>query len=443
MMRIIQKLGSVAQSARQKFTSDERDNRADVVRLPVGKNLPEKRASSYTVNGNLTDNIGMFLEMNASSGVSVNERTALNVAAVTACVRLLADMVAKLPIYLYLDTPQGPKEITDHPGAMLMAKSPSEMHTSFELRQLMETGKGLNGNGYARVYRDAYGDPRSIQWLEPNEVTTRLLKRANGEKMITYHVDGLPEVLSRYEIIHVRGFSRDGYTGLSPVRLLRESIGNALTQTSAAGELMKNGARFPGVLTTDQLLKDDALKQMKEEWQRNTTNGKLGSTPILHGGLKFLATSGMSMVDAQFLESRRFELQDIARFYGIPPFMIGDSTASTTWGTGIEQQTLGFLNFSLDPHLIGWEQSLGHTLLSTEEQRQGLYFKFDRDQLANVALEARAAFYTAMRNAGVYSPNDVRRKENEPLISKEDGGDSYANPNIKQPTPQTAQPVTA
>jgi HK97 family phage portal protein len=351
-------------------------------------------------------------------------------------------MVAKLPLYLYRDTPNGPQEITDHPGAMLMAKSPSEMHTSFELRQLMETGKGLNGNGYARVYRDVYGDPRKIQWLEPNEVTMQLIKRENGEKMVFYYVDGMPEPLSRYEIIHVRGFSRDGYLGLSPVRLLRESIGNALTQTSAAGELMKNGARFPGVLSTDQVLKPDQLQGMKEEWQKNTTNGKLGSTPILHGGLKFLATSGMSMVDAQFLESRRFELQDIARFYGIPPFMIGDSTASTTWGTGIEQQTLGFLNFSLDPHLIGWEQSLGHTLLTTEEQRQGLYFKFDRDQLANVALEARAAFYTAMRNAGVYSPNDVRRKENEPLISKEDGGDSYANPNIKQPVPPTAQPVT-
>lgn len=109
--------------------------------------------------------------------------------------------------------------------------------------------------------------------------------------------------------------------------------------------------------------------------------------------------------------------------------MIGDSTASTTWGTGIEQQTLGFLNFCLDPHLIGWEQSLGHTLLTTEEQRKGLYFRFDRDQLANVALEARAAFYTAMRTAGVYSPNDIRRKENEPLISPEDGGDTYGNPN--------------
>jgi phage portal protein BeeE len=118
--------------------------------------------------------------------------------------------------------------------------------------------------------------------------------------------------------------------------------------------------------------------------------------------------------------------------------MIGDSTASTTWGTGIEQQTLGFLNFCLDPHLIGWEQSLGHTLLTTEEQRQGLYFRFDRDQLANVALEARAAFYVAMRTCGAMSPNDIRRKENEPLISSANGGDSYANPNTAPaPTPIT------
>ena len=133
------------------------------------------------------------------------------------------------------------------------------MHTSFELRQLMETGKGLGGNGYARVYRDAFGDPRSIQWLAPCDVEPRLLQRGGSEKMVVYHVQGEKEPLTRYDIIHVRGFSRDGYTGLSPIRLLRDSIGTALTQTAAAGKLMKNGAKFPGVLGTDQTLKLDQL----------------------------------------------------------------------------------------------------------------------------------------------------------------------------------------
>jgi HK97 family phage portal protein len=413
--------------------ASDRAEFAPIERKTRGK-IPEKRSAS----GDLTRNFSMLLSSPSSSGVAVNENTALNVAAVTACVTMLADMVAKLPLYLYRETPEGPQEVLNHPGAALIGKFPSEMHTSFELRQLMETGKGLGGNGYARVYRDAFGDPRSIQWLAPCDVQPKLLKRPNGEKMVTYTVDGERDPLTRYEIIHVRGFSQDGFTGLSPIRLLRESIGTALTQTTAAGTLMRNGAKFPGILTAETILQDKVMKEAREEWDRNTTNGNLGRTPILNGSFKFQATSGMSMVDAQFLESRRFELQEIARLYRIPPFMIGDSTASTTWGTGIEQQTLGFLNFCLDPHLIGWEQSLGHTLLTTAEQRQGLYFRFDRDQLANVALEARAAFYTAMRTAGVYSPNDIRRKENEPLISPEDGGDSYGNPN----TAPALQPAT-
>jgi HK97 family phage portal protein len=397
---------------------------APIERKTRGK-IPEKRSAT----GDFKSNFSMLLASPSSSGAVVNEHTALNVAAVTACVGLLADMIAKLPVYLYRDTPKGPKEITNHPGAALIGRFPSDMHTSFELRQLMETGKGLGGNGYARVYRDAFGDPRSIQWLAPCDVEPRLIKRGGTEKMVVYHVQGEKEPLTRYDIIHVRGFSRDGYTGLSPIRLLRDSIGTALTQTAAAGTLMKNGARFPGLLTSDTIHKKETIDDARAEWDRNTTGASLNRTPILNGSFKFQQTSGMSMVDAQFLESRRFELQEIARLYRIPPFMIGDSTASTTWGTGIEQQTLGFLNFCLDPHLIGWEQSLGHTLLTTEEQRKGLYFRFDRDQLANVALEARAAFYTAMRTAGVYSPNDIRRKENEPLISPEDGGDTYGNPN--------------
>ena len=413
-----------------------RANFAPLARKIRGK-IPEKRS----VIGDLTDNFSMFLGQPVSSGAVVNETTALNVAAVTACVGLLADMIAKLPIYLYRDTPTGPQEITDHPGARLIGRTPSSIHTSFELRQLMETGKGLGGNGYARVFRDPFGDPREIQWIAPSEVSPQLITRPNGEKMVFYYVSGVGETLTRYDLIHVRGFSRDGYIGLSPIRLLRESIGTALTQTAAAGTLMQNGARFPGILTSETQLKPEQVQDVRAEWDRNTTGGSLNRTPILNGNLKFQQTSGMSMVDAQFLESRRFELQEIARLYRIPPFMIGDSTASTTWGTGIEQQTLGFLNFCLDPHLIGWEQSLGMTLLTTEEQNEGLYFRFDRDQLANVALEARAKFYLAMRTAGAMSPNDIRRKENEPLISAEDGGDSYANPNtaaapIEQPEPE-------
>lgn len=411
-----------------------RVNFAPIERKVRGQ-IPEKRSQT----GDLTQNISLLLESPASSGVSVNERSALGMGAVVSCVQILAVMTAKLPIYLYRTSKNGPVEIEKHPAINLLGGVPSEFHTNFELRSLMQTGCGLGGNGYGRVYRDGAWDPRAIEWLKPCDVNPRLITKQNGERFVCYDVNGITEPLSRTDIIHVRSpICVDGISGMSPVRMLRESIGTALTQTSAAGKLMRNGARFPGLLTSETIHKKETIDEARTEWERNTTGDNLGRTPIINGSFKYQATNGMSMVDAEFVESRRMEIHEVARHYGIPAFMV-DSTATSTWGAGIEQQMLGFMNLSLDGWLVNWEQALAFTLLTTEEIRKGFYFRFDRDQLANVAPATRAAFYTAMRTAGVYSPNDIRRKEDEPLISKEDGGDTYGNPNTS--TPAKAEPA--
>ncbi len=187
--------------------------------------------------------------------------------------------------------------------------------------------------------------------------------------------------------------------------------------------------KFPGYLTTTNTLKPDQLEDARREFNaKYSGSAKAGSIPVLNGMFDFKATNGMSMSDAQFIESRRFELQEIARHYKIPSFLIGDTTASTTWGTGIEQQTLGFLNFSLDPHLKSFEEALNRTLLTTEQVREGYYFRFDRDELAGVSRNDTAQYFQTMRNIGVYSVNDIRAKLDEPKISKEDGGDDYGKP---------------
>lgn len=414
-------------------------NRAEVrnepvVRLEVPKRvrLPEKRSipDGFEPKRGILSSI---LVAPSSSGMPINENSAMNVSAVTACVSLIADMVAKLPLYLYRKTANGPEEIKDHPAIQLMSGFPSDLHTSFELRQLMETGKGLGGNGYARVFRDSGFDPVAIEWLAPIDVEPQMVRMSNGQHFIAYQVKGEKNLLNRTDILHIRGISRDGIKGLSPISLLRESIGTALSQTQAAGTLMKNGARFPGFLVSQSVLPKDSIDDARSEWEsKYAGSANAGRMPILNGTFDFKQTNGMSMADAQFIESRRFELQEIARIYRIPAFMIGDSNASN-WGTGIEQQTLGFMNFCLDPHLRSWEESLAMTLLTTEEHRAGYYFQYDRDEVASVALEARANFYKAMREMRVFSANEVRSELGYQMVD-DPSMSSYDNPAI---APQT------
>ena len=391
--------------------------------------IPEKRSQEAYLGDLQSDRLAQVVAQGSSSGAHVNAGSAKTVSAVFACCRLLADMQAKLPIYLYRNTPKGPIAIEDHPAIHLISSNPSSLHTPYELRHLMEFGKGLGGNGYARIFRKAK-KPVRLQWIKPSDVTPELIGTNNEEQFVRYRVLGVSGLLTRFDILHVRGTSDDGFHGVSPITLLRQSIGTAISQTSAAGTLMRNGARFPGILSSETIHKKETIDEARAEWERNTTGANLNRTPILNGSFKFQQTNGMSMVDAQFLESRRFELQEIARHYGIPPFMIGDSTASTTWGTGIQEQYLGFLNNTLEPHLVGWEQSLAKSLLTDEEVLQGYYFRYDREQLKSADLAAKAQYFQTMRTIGVYSPNDIRTRIDEPLIPPEDGGNSYSNPNI-------------
>lgn len=403
-------------------------SKSDVVRLePVGKRLPEKRSDVSQLGDFKTGKLHLILGADTASGAHVSESTALGVPAVTACASFLADMVAKLPVELYQRTKEGPKTILRHP-ALEAITQPGDLHTSFELRQLMMLGKCLGGNGYARVFRDATFRPTGMEWIKPCDVEPSLVKRANGASFIQYRTrEG--DALNKYDVAHIKWLSEDGVSGLSPVRMLRQSIGTALAQTQAAGKLMRNGTMFPGYLRATQTLSPDKIKDAREEWDKYQTGvNNFGRPPIINGGFEFQQTNGMSMSDAEFIASRRFELQEIARHYRIPPFLIGDSTASTTWGTGIEQQTLGFLNFCLDPHLTAFEQSLNAVLLTGEEIARGYYFRFDRDELASVSRQDTASYFQTMRGIGVYSVNDIRRKLDEPTIPAESGGDDYSLP---------------
>jgi HK97 family phage portal protein len=391
---------------------------------PVRKALPPRRQQRSHGGATLKNNLELLLAPKSGAGIEVNEVNATTVAAVTACVSLLADMVALLPCKLYRKTDKGREEVMGHPAARVM-RSPGDRHTSFELRNLMEVGKGLGGNGYARIYRNSVNEPVELEWLKPCDVRVEWIK---ARRTVAYHLWDEREPLTRADVLHVRGFSLDGVCGVSPIRLLRNAIGTSLSQSEAAGRLMKNGTIFPGYLVGPESLTKDQIADARLEWDRRTTGDNLGKPPIMWGGWDFKQTNGMTMADAQFIESRRFELQEIARMYRIPAFLIGDTTTSTTWGSGIEQQNLGFLSYSLNPHLVAWEQSLDYSLLTADELAAGYYFKFSRHALMQVALQAQAQFFQTMRSIGVYSVDEIRRKLEENDLDDPAIGKDYTLP---------------
>jgi len=361
----------------------------------------------------------------SSSGAHVTQKSALGVPAVYACVRLFADMLGRLPLELYRKTPRGEVLAAEHPSHAAI-NWPGDWHTAFEMRHLVMMNVGLSGNGYLRAHRArAGGAVAELEWLPPGTVTAQKLPE---NRFITYRVERENAVFTRADIVHIRALSTDGVRGLSPITLLREAIGTSISQREQAARMLKNGEKFSGVLELPKGLRPQQLELIRKEWEKfHATSDNVGRVPMLGEGVTFKQVSGMSAADAEFLESRRFELQEIARAYGIPAFLIGDTTANTSWGSGIAEQNLGFLDYALEPWLVNFEQALNYTLLTRSEHAAGYHFKFDREELERGRLPAASAFVTAMRNAGIFSPNEARDWLGYPLSDAE-GMDNYQMP---------------
>lgn len=353
------------------------------------------------------------LGLKSSAGINVTSEIAATVPTFHACAGLLSDMIGMLPCKLYRKTASGREEQSDHPAARLISISTGSHHTPFELRQLTQQGPCYGGNGFIRVWRDSYFEPQELEWLRPCDVEIKTY-REGGRRRVAYAVEGVKEPLTRANIIHVRSLSSDGVSGISPVRALRESLGLSVAQRTQAGSLMANGARFPGILSSPPNVTPEQLEDARKEWaKRQEGSENVGRTPVLRGDWKYTAVQGMSMADAEFLESRKFERTEIATMFRIPEILLGNSDKTSSWGTGIETITNGFLAFSLNPWLINWEQALAITLLSEKEKAAGYYFRFTREALLQVAKEAQARFFREMRDIGVYSVNDIRAKLEE------------------------------
>lgn len=353
----------------------------------------------------------------STSGINVNAETALRFSAVWACVQVLAQDVAKLPLIMYRRTADGGKErATDHPLYWLLHDQPNGWQTSFEWRQQKQAHVELRGNAYSYVNRYR-GEVRELIPLPPADVTVE----QDDRHRVTYKVRrqrGNPDVYPASDILHVRGLSTDGLNGLSPVTAAREGIGLGLVAEKHGGRLFANGARPGAVLKHPSTLSEEAAERLKNRVEAATTGDNAFRLLFLEEGVE-LESVGLSSEDAEWLASRKFQIEDVARFYRVPLHKIGNLDRATN--NNIEHQSLEYVIDSLLSRLNAWEQRLKMTLLTPAERRE-FYFEFLVDGLLRGDNKSRWEAYRLARLSGAISPNEIRSREN---MNPYEGGDGY------------------
>jgi len=368
-----------------------------------------------------------FLFGGTSSGKAVNERTAMQTTAVYACVRILSEAIAGLPLHLYKYNADGGKErVADHPLYSLLHDEPNPEMTSFVFRETLMAHLLLWGNAYAQIIRDGNGRVLALYPLLPNK--TEVNRAATGELVYTYHIDTQEHpmyqngtvTLRQDEVLHIPGLGFDGLVGYSPIAMAKNAVGMAIATEEYGASFFANGANPGGVLEHPGVIKD--IQRVKDSWNAAYQgSGNAHKIAVLEEGMKFQAI-GIPPEAAQFLQTRKFQLNEIARIFRVPPHMVGDLEKSSF--SNIEQQSLEFVKFTLDPWVVRWEQSLRRSLILPSEKTK-LFIKFNVDGLLRGDYQSRMTGYSTARQNGWMSANDIRELEDMNRISAEEGGDLY------------------
>lgn len=361
--------------------------------------------------------------METQSGVSINETSAMRVAAAWRCVNIISGTVGTLPLDLIRRVSEKERQpAKGHPLRRVLTVKPNQWQTPSEFRRLMQAHLLLRGNAYAlkvKVGRDVV----ALVPIHPDKVLAEQLDDMTMEYRVTLK-GGRQMVYTGKEIFHLRGMSLDGAKGMSVLSHMRESLGLALTAETAGAKLMKNGQFVGGTLSHPNLLSPDAHGRLKESVaDRHGGSDNAGKLLILEEGMKFESMS-MSATDMQFLEQRDFQRYDIAMFFGVPPHMLGATEKQTSWGSGIEQQGIGFVTYTLNDWLKTWEEAIKRDLID-EREWETLDARFFTQGLMRGDVKARTAFYVAMLQWGVFNPNKVLQLEDE---NPREGGDIYYDP---------------
>ena len=369
-----------------------------------------------------------FFFGSTSSGKPVNEHTAMQMTAVYSCVRILSETLAGLPLHVYKYNDSGGKEkYLKHPLYKLLHDEPNPEMTSFAFRETLMSHLLLWGNAYAQIIRNAKGEVISLYPLMPNKMTVD--RDANGRLFYLYQrsSEDVPSLgkdnqvyLAPADVLHIPGLGFDGLVGYSPIAMAKNAVGLAIATEEYGAKFFANGAAPGGVLEHPGTIKDP--QKVKESWNA-AYQGSANShrVAVLEEGMKYQPI-GISPEQAQFLETRKFQINEIARIFRVPPHMLADLEKSSF--SNIEQQSLEFVKYTLDPWVVRWEQSMCRALLSDSE-KPTVFIKFNVDGLLRGDYESRMSGYATARQNGWMSANDIRELENLDRIPAELGGDLY------------------
>lgn len=347
----------------------------------------------------------------SNSGKSVNVNNTMKLSAVWACVRLISTSVAGLPFGVYKKSSDGGRvTATDLNVYDVIHNSPNDDMTAFQFWQAMVSSMLLWGNGYAEIVWSA-GIPVALDFLLPSRV--KLETDDNGRLRYFYmKPKGGRREISRKDMLHIPAFSLDGRVGLSAIHYGANIFGSAMSADDAANGTFKNGLMPTTAFLVDRILKQEQRAEFRKYVE--TVSGALnaGKSPVLEQGVK-PEQIGINPADAQLLESRSFSIEEICRWFGVDPSMVGHGAKDSNWGTGLEQKQIWFLTFCISSFTNQIQQCVNKRLLTAIQRRQ-YYSEFSLEGFLKADSAARSAFYSAMTQNGVYTRDDIRVKENLP-----------------------------
>lgn len=348
-----------------------------------------------------------------NSGISVTDEKAMQISAVWTCVRLITETVGSLPLKVYQREGEDMQDRKlapfNNPLALLLNISPNRFMTPRQFREAMTCQLVLWGNAYAVIdWNDSRTRPLSVTPLKPEAM--KVVRLDGG---LTYHYQtnkGL-HIFDESSILHIKGFGTDGVVGLSPLSFARQTLGISASADMFASRTFANGGTPHGVLTTDKVLSQKQRKSLRSIYSGISAGAvNAGNLWVLEAGTGYTNIS-MNPDDMQMLDTRTFQLSEIGRYFRVPSYLMNDSQKATTWGSGIEQINLGFLQYTLDPYLTRWEEVL-NLKLQTGSNRLKYFVDHNLDGLLRADSKSRAAFFATYAQNGIMSRNEIRKKEN-------------------------------